>query len=182
MGNKAKCPYCGSSEFLPQNDAANEPIEVVCAACGGYASRQILLEWLTENAESGGIMHSEKDLIPLSEAAYLAVRRISLLSDSKIGTESQRLDTAAIALSVDVPIYAIDDRGALRRIDQKALLTGRIRDGGRRLVFGDKRAPITGLVVVKDEALKALDGLAALNIARAVNASDSTSRDGEDGR
>src|SRR6266480_914786 len=130
----------------------------------------------------GGIMHSEKDLIPLSEAAYLAVRRISLLSDSKIGTESQRLDTAAIALSVDVPIYAIDDRGALRRIDQKALLTGRIRDGGRRLVFGDKRAPITGLVVVKDEALKALDGLAALNIARAVNASDSTSRDGEDGR
>src|SRR5947207_12642696 len=64
MGNKAKCPYCGSSEFLPQNDAANEPIEVVCAACGGHASRQILLEWLTENAESGGIMHSEKDLMP----------------------------------------------------------------------------------------------------------------------
>jgi len=179
MGKKANCPYCGSGEFLPQNDAASEPIEVVCAACGGHASRKILQEGLTEG---GGIMHSEKDMIPLSEAASLAVRRISLLSESKIGTESQRLDTAAIALSVDVPIYTIDDRGTLRRIDQEALLAGRIRDGGRRLVFGDKRAPITWLVVEKDEALKALDGLAALNIARAVNASDSRSRDGEDGR
>jgi len=182
VGKEAKCPYCGSGKFFPQHDAADEPIEVVCAACGGHASRKILLEGLTENTENGGIMHSGKDMIPLSEAAHLAVRRISLMSESKIGTESQRLDTAAIALSVDVPIYTIDDRGALQRIDRAALLTGRIRDGGRRLVFDDKRPPITSLVVAKDEALKALDGLAALNIARAVNASDSRSRDGEDRR
>ena len=170
MGSKPKCPYCGSTEFLPPADAASGPIELACAKCGGRASRKLLLKPLGD------------DLLPLAEAADLAVRRISPSAASAIATESQQLDTAAIALAVHVPIYTMDDGGALRRIDQDALFAGRFRGGGQRLAFDDEREPITSLVVVKDEALKAIDGLAAVNIARALNISGSRPRDDEERR
>ena len=48
----AKCPYCGGLDFLPQDDAAREPPEVVCAKCGGYASRKVLLEQLQDKTPS----------------------------------------------------------------------------------------------------------------------------------
>jgi hypothetical protein len=160
MGSEPKCPYCGSTELLPPADAASGPIELACAKCGGRG----------------------EDLLPLAEAADLAVRRISRVSADGIGTESEQLDRAAIALAVHVPIYTMDGWGRLRRIDQEALVAGRFRGGGKRLAFDDERAPITALVVMKDEALKAIDGLATLHIARALKAGASRSRDGEDGR
>jgi hypothetical protein len=98
MGSEPKCPYCGSTEFLPPADAASGPVELACAQCGGRASRKLLLKPLGD------------DLLPLAEAADLAVRRISPSSTNGIGTESQQLDTAAIALAVHVPIYTMDDR------------------------------------------------------------------------
>ena len=76
----------------------------------------------------------------------------------------------------------MDDRGALRRIDHEALVAGRFRGGGKRLAFDDERAPITSLLVMKDEAMKAIDGLATVHIARALNTRGSRPGDGEDGR
>jgi len=46
----AKCPYCGSMEFLPGDDPASEPHELACADCGGYASRQVVLDRIGDEA------------------------------------------------------------------------------------------------------------------------------------
>lgn len=43
----AQCPYCGSTDFLP-HDAKGR--ELVCAACEGHASRQVLLDRLGDSA------------------------------------------------------------------------------------------------------------------------------------
>jgi hypothetical protein len=52
VGDKyAKCPYCGSAEFVAEDvDAAAPPRELECARCGGYASRKLLLERVGEEA------------------------------------------------------------------------------------------------------------------------------------
>lgn len=51
----AECPYCGSTEFLPAEDEDSR--ELNCAQCGGYASRQVVLERVgdaaTELARAG---------------------------------------------------------------------------------------------------------------------------------
>ena len=44
-----KCPYCEATEFVAADEGA-EPREVVCACCGGYASRRVLLERLRVKA------------------------------------------------------------------------------------------------------------------------------------
>lgn len=45
----ACCPYCGGLEFQPPPDA-EELLELECAACGGHASRKIVLERLGDEA------------------------------------------------------------------------------------------------------------------------------------
>ena len=96
-------------------------------------------------------MAAGKALIPLSEAAYLAVRRLSPWPADDVAIEPERLDTAAIALAVHVPIYTAADSGA------------------QRLAFHGDRPPITSLLVVKEEALNAIEGLPAVHVARALN-------------
>lgn len=44
----AKCPYCGSTDFLGGDDAASA--ELACARCGGYASRRLLLDRIADEA------------------------------------------------------------------------------------------------------------------------------------
>jgi transcription initiation factor TFIIIB Brf1 subunit/transcription initiation factor TFIIB len=46
----AKCPYCGGTEFLPSDDSAAPPHELVCAQCGGYASRKLLIDRMADEA------------------------------------------------------------------------------------------------------------------------------------
>jgi hypothetical protein len=46
----AKCPYCGSVDFVPEEPGAPAPPELQCAECGGYASRKVLLERSGEDA------------------------------------------------------------------------------------------------------------------------------------
>jgi hypothetical protein len=41
----ARCPYCGSPDFAAEDaDAVAPPQELICARCGGYASRKLLLD------------------------------------------------------------------------------------------------------------------------------------------
>ena len=40
----ARCPYCGGIEFMEDKSSAGPPLELICARCGGFASRKILLE------------------------------------------------------------------------------------------------------------------------------------------
>src|SRR5438874_299823 len=114
-------------------------------------------------------MAAGKALIPLSEAAYLAVRRLSPWPADDVAIQPDRLDTAAIVLAVHVPIYTAADSGELRQIDQEALISGRFRGGAQRLAFHDDRPPIASLLVVKEEALNAIEGLPAVHVARALN-------------
>ena len=52
LGNLfAKCPYCQTTDFLPAGDGDKE---LVCAQCGGYASRRVILERLAEEAAELG--------------------------------------------------------------------------------------------------------------------------------
>jgi hypothetical protein len=51
----AKCPYCGSIDFASDADPAGlPPQEVVCARCGGYASRKLLIDALRAACAKGG--------------------------------------------------------------------------------------------------------------------------------
>jgi hypothetical protein len=51
----AKCPYCGSVDFASEGDnAAAPPQELVCARCGGHASRKLLLDALRSACAKGG--------------------------------------------------------------------------------------------------------------------------------
>lgn len=51
VGNYAvKCPYCGNTDFAPSDGPLAEQQELVCAQCGGYASRKILLERVGDEA------------------------------------------------------------------------------------------------------------------------------------
>jgi hypothetical protein len=51
----ARCPYCGSVEFAADDFDAAPPRELLCAQCGGYASRKLLLDQITRKpAERGG--------------------------------------------------------------------------------------------------------------------------------
>jgi transcription initiation factor TFIIIB Brf1 subunit/transcription initiation factor TFIIB len=43
----AQCPYCGSAEFA---EPADEDRDLVCADCGGRASRQVVLDRLGDHA------------------------------------------------------------------------------------------------------------------------------------
>jgi hypothetical protein len=45
----AQCPYCGSAEFA---EPADEDRDLVCAACGGHASRQVVLDHLGDHASA----------------------------------------------------------------------------------------------------------------------------------
>lgn len=47
----AECPYCGSKDFAASDEDARE---VVCASCGGYASRAVVLERLAERVAELG--------------------------------------------------------------------------------------------------------------------------------
>lgn len=53
----AECPYCSSTEFLAPQEADEDARQLVCATCGGYASRVVVLENLAEKAgELGSLM------------------------------------------------------------------------------------------------------------------------------
>ncbi|HVL35235.1 MAG TPA: hypothetical protein VM489_06140 [Burkholderiales bacterium] len=47
----AKCPYCEHTEFVASDD---DDRELVCERCGGYASREVVLERLAAGAGGPG--------------------------------------------------------------------------------------------------------------------------------
>lgn len=46
----ARCPYCGSMDFLEGDDSGAGPQELECERCGGYASRKLLLDRIGDEA------------------------------------------------------------------------------------------------------------------------------------
>ena len=48
----ARCPYCGSIEFVAAERSPSPPRELVCARCGGFASRKVVLDNLRAAAEA----------------------------------------------------------------------------------------------------------------------------------
>ncbi|HZM35344.1 MAG TPA: hypothetical protein VFC18_12730 [Burkholderiales bacterium] len=53
----AECPYCGSLDFLEDGAQSSE---LACARCGGFASRQVILERLAQQAGELGALTLER--------------------------------------------------------------------------------------------------------------------------
>lgn len=56
----AECPYCGGRNFVAPEAGGEEPGELACEGCGGYASRDVILERLAERVGELGALTLER--------------------------------------------------------------------------------------------------------------------------
>jgi hypothetical protein len=97
------------------------------------------------------------EFIPLARVAAMVHDRLFPEHASK---ESKTLDVIALALSAVVPLYRRDaESGAVERVSEQDLSTGRFSRGATTLEFGGARPPLRFLVIAREELSRAIETL-----------------------
>ncbi|HET7366463.1 MAG TPA: hypothetical protein VFJ70_23060 [Burkholderiales bacterium] len=96
------------------------------------------------------------EFIPLARVAAMVHDRLFPEHACK---ESKTLDVIALALSAVVPLYRRDsESGAVERVSEQDLATGRFSRGATTLEFGN-RSPLRFLVVAREDLSRAIETL-----------------------
>ena len=107
---------------------------------------------MTERHETVG-----PEFIPLARVAAMVHDRLFPEHASK---ESKTLDVIALAVSAVVPLYRRDaESGAVERVSEQDLSTGRFSRGATTLEFGGARPPLRFLVIAREELSRAIETL-----------------------
>jgi hypothetical protein len=97
------------------------------------------------------------EFIPLARVAAMVYER---LFPDHAGKESKTLDVIALALSAVVPLYRRDaESGAVERVAEQDLATGRFSRGATTLEFGPPRPPLRFLVIAREDLARAIETL-----------------------
>ena len=85
------------------------------------------------------------ELVSLSWAASIAYEALVTPKPQADASRYELLELLALGISLDAPIYAIGEKGELRRLGALDLAGGRFTAGAARFEFHDGRAPLSDL-------------------------------------
>jgi hypothetical protein len=102
----------------------------------------------------------EEELLPLNVAARRVFQQVYLpFHHPQAGPGPDQLNGVASALCGLAQVYALDERGAARRLSAADLSGGLFRGGARELLFLDGRESIRNLAVSRLEVERAARAL-----------------------